>query len=319
MKVGVVFVRCQPFHKGEMFLLSKALEIVDELIIIVTSVQKMRTLDNPFLSEEIFSLMKKYIGKKRIRNVIGVGDLLYDEDHWLLQANRIILENISEKDEEFYIIGHKNDKNDFYGMFDFDFIDVCDFTDHGSEYKVTDDILYEYFKNSKISDEVVDKKLLQKFMQTDEYLDLKIQFKNNENLFPAIFTCVDALVICNKHFLLVKRKDNGLYALPGGFLDASELLIDSCKKNVKEKTGLTLNNSDVIGMHVFDYVNRSKIGRAISNCYFFVLDEKELPKVKGSGEFVEAEWVYFDDLQDLTFHEDHYSIIYHSIRLMEEI
>lgn len=48
--------------------------------------------------------------------------------------------------------------------------------------------------------------------------------------------CVDSAVLHRDHVLLVQRKDTGLWALPGGFIDPGEQALAASKREVEEET-----------------------------------------------------------------------------------
>jgi ADP-ribose pyrophosphatase YjhB (NUDIX family) len=49
--------------------------------------------------------------------------------------------------------------------------------------------------------------------------------------------------------LLVRRKDNGKWAVPGGYMEAGESFSDACNREVWEETGLTVNINRLIGVY----------------------------------------------------------------------
>jgi ADP-ribose pyrophosphatase YjhB (NUDIX family) len=49
--------------------------------------------------------------------------------------------------------------------------------------------------------------------------------------------------------LLIRRKDNGLWALPGGFMDLGEQVRDAVLREVREETGLTIEVDRLIGVY----------------------------------------------------------------------
>jgi ADP-ribose pyrophosphatase YjhB (NUDIX family) len=49
--------------------------------------------------------------------------------------------------------------------------------------------------------------------------------------------------------LLVRRADNGKWAVPGGYMEAGESFSEACKREVIEETGLEVNINRLIGIY----------------------------------------------------------------------
>jgi len=49
--------------------------------------------------------------------------------------------------------------------------------------------------------------------------------------------------------LLVRRVDNGKWAVPGGYMEAGESFSEACKREVIEETGLEVNIKRLIGIY----------------------------------------------------------------------
>ena len=128
---------------------------------------------------------------------------------------------------------------------------------------------------------------------------------------------VDAVVIQSGHVLMVERKarpGKGLLALPGGFLDRGEKLVDACLRELREETRLKVPAPVLIGsikqQQVFDDPHRSARGRTITHAFYIELaPNKALPKVKGGDDAKQAMWVPLADLDPAKIFEDHYFII----------
>jgi bifunctional NMN adenylyltransferase/nudix hydrolase len=110
------------------------------------------------------------------------------------------------------------------------------------------------------------------------------------------------------------RPGKGLLALPGGFVDGSEKLMDACLRELREETRLKIPAAVLKGSikndQVFDDPHRSARGRTITHAFYIELaPNKQLPKVKGGDDAKHAMWVPLADLDPTTIFEDHYFII----------
>lgn len=135
--------------------------------------------------------------------------------------------------------------------------------------------------------------------------------------YPPIFQTVDAVVVQSGHILLVKRKSypgKGLWALPGGFLNATERVQDAVYRELIEETKIKVPEPVLKGSTVtsrlFDEVHRSARGRTLTHAFLIHLrgDEK-LPRVKGADDAEKARWVPLSEVRRDMMFEDHYSII----------
>ncbi len=134
--------------------------------------------------------------------------------------------------------------------------------------------------------------------------------------FPPTFMTVDAVVVQSGHILLVKRGDmpgKGLWALPGGFLNQDETMLDGAIRELKEETKIKVPvpvlKGSIKGSKTFDAPNRSSRGRTITQAFHIDLGVGELPKVKGSDDAEKAFWVPFKDVKQEKMFEDHFFII----------
>ena len=135
--------------------------------------------------------------------------------------------------------------------------------------------------------------------------------------FQPVFVTTDAVVICQGHILLIKRRmapGKGLWALPGGFLGPNEKIEESMIRELEEETRIKVS-SDMLractkGNHVFDHPRRSERGRTITHAYLIVLQDRTLPKVRGSDDAERAKWVPLSEFYEMTdqLYEDHWSI-----------
>jgi|LAHS01.1.fsa_nt_gb 8-oxo-dGTP pyrophosphatase MutT (NUDIX family) len=61
---------------------------------------------------------------------------------------------------------------------------------------------------------------------------------------PCLTVGLSALAVDPAGRILIeKRRDNGLYCLPGGSIDYEEKVLDGLKREIKEETGISLQNA----------------------------------------------------------------------------
>jgi bifunctional NMN adenylyltransferase/nudix hydrolase len=142
--------------------------------------------------------------------------------------------------------------------------------------------------------------------------------------FPPTFMTVDCLVVKSGHVLLVKRgamPGKGLWALPGGFLNQEETMLDGAIRELKEETKIKVPvpvlKGSIKASKTFDDPNRSVRGRTITQAFFIDLGVGELDRVRGSDDAVDAQWLPLSEVvkQRDKFMEDHFHIIDHFISI----
>jgi bifunctional NMN adenylyltransferase/nudix hydrolase len=135
--------------------------------------------------------------------------------------------------------------------------------------------------------------------------------------YPPILVTTDALVVQSHHVLLVRRghaPGKGLWALPGGFVDQDETLLDGCVRELREESGLALSTGEVQhtlrACRVFDAPHRSLRGRTITHAFRFDLPGGDLPRVAGGDDAADAAWVARAQLERMEpqMFEDHFHI-----------
>lgn len=110
------------------------------------------------------------------------------------------------------------------------------------------------------------------------------------------------------YLLLIKRGNDpfkGQWALPGGFVEEDEALIDAAKRELLEETGLALTPE--IQMTEYAAVGRDPRGRTISFPFAYIATE--VLDVKGGDDAAEARWFDYSDVADLDLAFDHREII----------
>lgn len=90
-KVGLVIGRFQPFHIGHLYLIKKAIENVENLVIVVGSTN-ISDENNPFNFEDrkkyIESSLKKHKLTNRVKKIVPIDDYPNNDDLWLEELKK---------------------------------------------------------------------------------------------------------------------------------------------------------------------------------------------------------------------------------------
>ncbi len=132
----------------------------------------------------------------------------------------------------------------------------------------------------------------------------------NEGSFPRPMLTVDVVVLVRAEavprVLLIQRGNPpfaGDWALPGGFVDEGERVIDAAPRELSEETGLHLDELELLG--VYDTPGRDPRGWTVSVVYVAQLSSETT--VAGADDARDARWFAVDSLPELAF--DHAIII----------
>jgi 8-oxo-dGTP diphosphatase len=129
--------------------------------------------------------------------------------------------------------------------------------------------------------------------------------------YPRPALTVDCVILRNEknhpELLLIQRDHypfEEMWALPGGFIEMDETLLESASRELMEETGLT--GIQLIQYKAFDKIDRDPRGRTIS-VIFYGSPENPLSPVKAASDARDAKWFRIDNLPELAF--DHAEII----------
>jgi bifunctional NMN adenylyltransferase/nudix hydrolase len=261
--------------------------------------------------------------------ILPLADNLYDDEDWVRSVTNLVSKQISNHDCSVVLVGHRKDETSYYlSMFpkwrhelvpNYKMINATDI--RGMFFKVRPAI-------SKLR-EVLAKPvftILQKMRKMPFYDGLlEEQLYNNyykriwdKAPFTPILVTVDSLVIYGSKLLMIRRKcppGKGTLALPGGFLEPQEYLLDSSIRELKEETNLAMTYETIkdtlVNHRVFDDPSRSTLGRAITHLFTFIIaeDKYPLPEVSGGDDAEQAFWVELDNINSQHTFEDHYDMI----------
>lgn len=105
--------------------------------------------------------------------------------------------------------------------------------------------------------------------------------------------------------LLIQRKSEpfkGRWAIPGGFVEEDETCDHAAIRELKEETGLIVNEIELVG--IYSDPNRDPRQRVISSCYSTLIKKPET-QVLGADDAEMADWFPIDHLPDLAFDHSH--------------
>ena len=345
MRDALVFIgRFQPFHNGHKAVIEAALEQAKEVVVVVGSSFAARNIRNPFTFQERKAMIEAVFPNETASmyntfgalqqgprlHIVPVSDYPYDDNKWVNAIQKIVDETIPHA-QDVGLIGHSKDSTSYYlnifprwknhvevedvgGINATDIRNClfgnCDFAALDNMPDAARDAMNRVIiAGAKIGG----------YWDTlyNEYQMVK-KYKEAWKAapFPPTFMTVDAVVVQSGHILLVKRGDmpgKGLWALPGGFLNQEETMLDGAIRELKEETKIKVPvpvlKGSIKSSKTFDAPNRSSRGRTITQAFHIDLGVGELPKVKGSDDAEKAFWVPFKDVKQEKMFEDHFFII----------
>lgn len=322
--LAVVIGRFQPFHNGHGALLAAALETAPQVTVVLGSSLQARNAKNPFTWEERASMIAATLepqARERVR-FVPVRDC-YDDRRWgeavmaaVAPAGRVALVGYLKDASSHYL-------NRFPGW---DFVAAPRFGDidatsvrqiyfEGEEWAATGALL-----GGLVPKEIVH--YLKGWARLPHFARLReeqLALEENRRVWGSgPFVTTDAVVTAAGHVLLVERgraPGKGLWALPGGFLEPRERLMQCAIRELREETCLALLDSTLEGalkaVAVFDHPDRSLRGRTITHAHWFDLGPCRLPEVRGADDAARAEWVPVGRLPEMEsrFFDDHFTIL----------
>jgi bifunctional NMN adenylyltransferase/nudix hydrolase len=350
----LVFVgRFQPFHNEHKRIIDIALQKSKNVLILVGSAGKARTIRNPFTFEERADMIRGSFDASDSLNLIikPLYDKTYNDAAWIKQVQTVVLDtalHVANNGSSFHasgyndikvgLIGASKDNTSYYlKMFpQYKSVNVAIEADvHATAIReafldVDPSVRHFTFYGHDIVPDSV-KNFLNKFAITDAYKQLQSELKFVRDYkkqwavspYPVKHATVDAVVEQSGHILLVKRKaepGKGLWALPGGHLNEFEKQLDGAIRELREETKIKVPEAVLRGSirdhETFDDPYRSTLGRVITKAYHFKLaDDVTLPKVKGADDAEKAKWVPISELREEDFFDDHYFIIQYFLGL----
>jgi bifunctional NMN adenylyltransferase/nudix hydrolase len=331
-KTAVVILRAQPPHIAHVELIREAYDIADHVILIFGSSYLPRSYKNPFTLAERTAMMQEALYDAGMPAASGFQYFgspdFNDNNAWAANIQDIVGDS-----GKTVLVGHMKDNSSFY----LDMFPQWDRFDPGLVHPLNaTDVRDLYFRkdcNLRYFSDVLPTSVisfLRDFKATEEYQQvirerehIEMYRRQYEHLpYAPVFVTVDNVIFQCGHVLMVKRRSEpgkGLWALPGGFLNAAtdHSLEDAAIRELKEETKIKIPvpvlKGSIKGNKVFDAINRSARGRTITHAFHYVLPDGELPKVRGADDAEKAVWIPISQVNREECFEDHYLIIQHFV------
>lgn len=332
----------------------------DTVVVVIGSINRPRSPENPFTFDERVEIINASLpewAKPKV-HVVGVNDHKLSDEDWkeewmsvvknavvhVLNHGSKIFTPLGYRDAEVVLLGSpKDEKTAKYleSLCDSDFMRP----QFSSEYP---GVSGTYVRRMMFSDYAFDScKLDHSCIENDaaifkineiiqrnhdQFVDLAewdhaVRVSNEKwknSPYPPIFVTADSMIrLSGDGVVLVRRKGpvgKGLWALPGGYVNANELIIDAAIRETDEETNIKIfdmvRNVDVDlrdqleATHVIDAVARSHPrGRIITHVHEFDVPGYCKITVSPGDDADDVRIFEFDEIRSDMMFEDHYDIL----------
>lgn len=338
--VAVVIGRFQPFHNGHLALLREALAHAPRVLLVLGSAHQARSPRHPFSWTERAEMVRLALPEaERGRvDVLPLRDY-FDEARWVTAVREEVGQRVGSANV--LLVGHFKDATSDYlrrfapwQLLSLPRLHRVDATDlraalFDAEPEALEIVLSTWVDQVPASTRA----FVQAWSRLPFLAPLRREWEMLQGYrkawaaapYAPVFVTVDLVLRCAGHVLLIQRaKDpgQGLWALPGGFVEPRDTLYQSAIRELEEETGLrllpdTLERS-LRGVAVFDHPDRSQRGRTISHTHYFDLGDRELPEVRGDDDAALAQWVPIAELaaMESQFFDDHFHMLDQFLELL---
>lgn len=131
---------------------------------------------------------------------------------------------------------------------------------------------------------------------------IKREFIEDNWLHMSPASGAEALIVHEQKIMLIKRSDNGLWAVPGGLVEVGETLAEAALRELWEETGIRAQVTKLLG--IFDSrLWHSKTKAHLFHVIFLAETTNLMPKV--STEATEIDFFGENDLPELSYGHEH--------------
>lgn len=349
-KIFIIIGRFQPLHHGHSEMIQKALNDAkpdnSEVLILVGSSNKARSIDNPFTYNERRSMLQEHLEDIGATNchIRPLPDFDYQDEQWEVNLHEVIAKFAKNNIKDRYFIpvfvsGKRGNDSELreswksggetlpvepvtYKSEDLSATMVRDHLATVSIHRIYEDdglrsMLPLYSRKFIDEHPEVHQHIINERKAVADYKELW-----KDAPFTPIFQATDAFVV-DKHgtVLLVERGGDigkGQYAMAGGYLEPELTLFENMKKELLEETNLDLDQYDheVLNPLTVDAPNRSHRGRIITTAFMIKLDASledliEADLIKAGDDAERLATASLDGIKkgEVTLYSDHAGII----------
>lgn len=341
MDAAVLIGRFQPFHCGHADLLTKALATAASVVIVLGSSFGSRNAKGPFTWKERAAMIVATLSEADRARVkfVPVRDY-YDDLRWA-DSVRAAVSALGYAPAKTALVGYFKDASSYYLN---NFPQWHMVTVEAGRHIDATDVRRIYFEaedldvSLSVLEETVPRAVrqyLKAWAALPHYAGLveehrfvtKYKAAWKKAPYAPIFATVDAVVRSAGHVLLIRRggyPGKGQWAVPGGFVEQRERLLQSAMRELAEETSLGVLESTLesalVDVKVFDHPDRSQRGRTITHAHYFDLKSDTLPGVQAADDAAEVAWIAIPELAAMEdqFYEDHFHILDSFLQLSDQ-
>jgi bifunctional NMN adenylyltransferase/nudix hydrolase len=345
-QIAVVIGRFQPFHWGHYALMQEAMAYADHLVVFVGTTGAAPDTRNPWSYQEVSDMILSALPKTECHvRTLPLLDVPYDDTDWLESIHEALSNcdfGNDTRDAEVLLFGSDKDVTTGYlkmvaNYFGWKF--------HNAPYKsdkvrdatqvrealftsVTGDwepvqgmVPPAVFEQLRLMGA---QRWIRMHNEMAELLEHRADWDSpGTRKYGSQHVTVDVLASTKAgqgSVLLIKRKGAvgmGTWALPGGFVNKGERIVDAALRELREETGMLPSQGfPKVGATVtFDYPWRDSRGRMFTNVLPIDLDKGYSGAIKAGDDAAELQWFEFsqeglDKIRSSLF-ADHYHILRH--------
>ncbi len=342
---AVCIGRFQPPHRGHLALVRQALACAPWAVVVLGSAFQARTPKNPFSAAERAEMIRAALPEAERARVlfVPVRDV-YDEPRWARSVRDGVAAALAEQGVpavSVALVGHfKDPTSEYLNAFpqwrlqrlarveapDGTAVRDALFGAAGGDVAAALAPLAEALPDST-------RQFLQTWSLRPEFATMALEWRMLRDYhaawavapYPPVFVTVDAVVTCARHVLLIERGQSpgkGLLAVPGGFIEQRETVMQSTLRELEEETALAVSPEALQRAWrrttVFDHPDRSQRGRMITHASWFDLGDGPLPAAHAGDDAASLRWWPLEQLAALEdrFHDDHFHMLDHFLEFM---